>query len=479
MASNQSRDVLLEDNHDFLPASPTSEYINSSVLSLSILGVFEIETPIDDSPTIELLREQFLPINNRFSSILIRDGNGAQRWKKVDIRLEDHVKVPHFPTGLPPATYDEYLQEYLSKIALDRLPENRPLWEIHLIKYPTSDAAGTVVFKLHHALGDGFSLMGALFSCLKRADDPSLPLTFPTYSTKSTTSSTSHRMSDTCKKVSTIAAGCWYTASDFVQSVLHSTVLQDDHTAIRSGTPLVEFEPVTISSVTFSLDRIREIKSKISGTVNDVAVGIIFYAIQLYQQRMGQISPGRRMTALVLLNTRMVNGYQCVEDMLKEKTWGNHFTFLQIAIPSSDNAEKENPLAFLLKAKKTIKRKRHSLAVYLNGRLVQMLRTIRGPEAASRYIHATMKNTTTGISYLVGPMEKMEMGDLPVKSFYFSVVGVPQSLALTMVSYMGNLRVVASAEKRFINSQLLMSCMKEAYDKVHREACGVDGTESQ
>lgn len=49
-----------------------------------------------------------------------------------------------------------------------------------------------------------------------------------------------------------------------------------------------------------------------------------------------------------------------------------------------------------------------------------------------------------------------------------------QSLAVTMVSYMGTLKVVLTGEKGFIDSQLLVSCMKEAFDKVYREACGKD-----
>jgi len=68
---------------------------------------------------------------------------------------------------------------YISRIALKQFPQSQPLWEIHLVKYPTSKAAGNIIFKLHHALGDGFSLMGALLSCLQRADNPSLSLTFP------------------------------------------------------------------------------------------------------------------------------------------------------------------------------------------------------------------------------------------------------------------------------------------------------------
>ncbi|XP_058089026.1 wax ester synthase/diacylglycerol acyltransferase 4-like [Magnolia sinica] len=481
MASNQKTNAFLAEE-EFQPASPSSEYLNSSVLSLTILAVFESEIPIDDSATITLLRDQFLPINTRFSSILVRDEKGRQVWKRAHIHIEDHVKVPHFPAGLPPDSYDGYLQDYLSKIALEQLPNNRPLWEIHIIKYPTSDAPGTIVFKLHHALGDGFSLMGALFSYLKRADDPSLPLTFPSsYSSKTGSETSRGSIFHICNKVSNIVAGCWYTASDFVSSVLHSTLLEDDRTVIRSGTPQVEFKPISISTVTFSLDRVREIKSRIAGTVNDVVVGVIFYAIQLYKQKMvGHRSDGgERMTALVLLNTRMINGYQSVNDMLSQKTWGNHFTFLPIPIPCCKDTDNENPLKFINKAKETIKRKKNSLAVYLTGRLLDTLRSIRGPKAVSRYSHSTLKNTSIAISHMVGPKEKLAIGGHPIKGLYFTVVGAPQSLALTILSYMGNLRVMVAAEKGFINSQLLVSCLKEAYHNIYREACGIEITETK
>lgn len=54
------------------PVSPTGQYLNSSVLSLTILGILESEIPIDDElQTLPLLRDVFLPINSRFSSIMV------------------------------------------------------------------------------------------------------------------------------------------------------------------------------------------------------------------------------------------------------------------------------------------------------------------------------------------------------------------------------------------------------------------------
>ncbi|KAJ0966871.1 hypothetical protein J5N97_023788 [Dioscorea zingiberensis] len=157
---------------DDQPVSPIGQYLSSSVLNVTILVVFDSTIPVDDSHAISALENIFLPLNPRFSSIMVRDEDGVQKWRKVKVKLEEHVKVPVFPQGLE--KYDECLQEYITKISMEPLPFSRPLWDIHIIKYPTSSAAGNFLFRLHHALGDGFSLMAALFACLKRADDPSL-----------------------------------------------------------------------------------------------------------------------------------------------------------------------------------------------------------------------------------------------------------------------------------------------------------------
>lgn len=53
------------------PVSPTGQYFTSSVISVSVIAVLESEIPIDDSQTIPLLKDLFLPINPRFSSLMV------------------------------------------------------------------------------------------------------------------------------------------------------------------------------------------------------------------------------------------------------------------------------------------------------------------------------------------------------------------------------------------------------------------------
>ncbi|MCL7039288.1 hypothetical protein MKW94_028950, partial [Papaver nudicaule] len=239
------------------PATPTGQFFNSASLSVCILAALESEIPIDDSQTMTLLKDVFIPINSRFSSIMVKDDeNGGKHWKKVTVILDDHVQVPIFPEGLPLESYDEYLQEYSTKIAMEQLPQTRPLWEIHIFKYPTTNAAGTLLFKLHHALGDGYSLMGALFSCLQRSDNPSLPLTFPKIGSNSM---------EKTKSVAGYMSVLMNTVTDFTWSLMKSSFLEDHVSPIRSATVGVELKPITISTVTLSLDQIKQIKTKLGG----------------------------------------------------------------------------------------------------------------------------------------------------------------------------------------------------------------------
>ncbi|KAE9445212.1 hypothetical protein C3L33_22892, partial [Rhododendron williamsianum] len=233
-----------------MPVSPNGHYFNSSVLSFCILGVLELEIPFDDSQSLTLLKNVFLPINPRFSSIMVGDKKGFKKWKRVEVKLEDHIKFPSFPAGMSPGFYDDYFNDYLSKISLDRFPQNRPLWEVHIIKYPTSNAAGHIIFKLHHALGNGYSLLGSLLSCLQRADNPSLPLTFPSRESSSTRDGKNNGI---FRGLGRVFAGVANTVLDF-----GSTFVKDGWTPIRSGEDGVEFRPNVITTLTFSLDRVKQ-----------------------------------------------------------------------------------------------------------------------------------------------------------------------------------------------------------------------------
>ncbi|KAH6833896.1 hypothetical protein C2S53_005337 [Perilla frutescens var. hirtella] len=444
------------------PVSPTGQYFTSSVISVSVIGVLESETPIDDSHTMSLLKDVFLPINPRFSSIMVKDRNGKKHWKKVEVKLEEHLNYPIFPKEKSPEFYEDCLSDYLSKIALDEFPQSRPLWEIHIIKYPTKNAAGNVVFRLHHSLGDGFSLMGALLSCLQRADDPQIPLTLPSMIPTGHMLGTNHSF---CQKFFRIVSGLVNTVTDFGWSLLKSSVLEDHKSPVRSGEDGVEFRPITITTLTFSLDQIKQVKASLHVSINDVICGVMFLGIRLYMKAMKQELTNAKSTALVLLNTRNIRSYKSISEMVDdgESSWGNRFAFLHVPLPKL----LDDPLTFVLKSNKLIRNKKNSAALILTGKLLDALRKFRGPEVTAKYIHSTLKNTSMTVSNIMGPVEKMALSNQPVKGLYFMVAG---NLTITMVSYMGRLRVAVGTENGLIDSSKFKSCIQNAFDIILKAA---------
>jgi len=184
------------------------------------------------------------------------------RWQKVEVNVEEHVKIPIFPETKNSSShelYDNHVSDYVTSIIMERTPQEKPLWEIHLINYPTTNAASTMIFKLHHALGDGYSLTGALLSCLQRADDPSLPLSFP----KRKSSQLLSPKKGFFKWLPSTMFSFFNTMSDLGWSILKSSIIKDDKTPIWNAEEGVEFLPCVVSNLSFSLDEIKIIKSKL------------------------------------------------------------------------------------------------------------------------------------------------------------------------------------------------------------------------
>ncbi|XP_051125513.1 wax ester synthase/diacylglycerol acyltransferase 4-like [Andrographis paniculata] len=451
------------------PMSPSAQYLKSSVLSLTILGVLECQGPIDDSLAISLVKDVFLPINPRFSSIMVAGKKGVKKWKKVEVHVEEHVKVPIFPDGMAAEYYDDCFADYLSNLSTEQLPPSRPLWEIHIVKYPTRHAAGNLIFKLHHSLGDGYSLMGALLSCLQRLDNPLLPLTFPSRQS----AADADRRKSVLRRVPRLFSGIWHTVYDFGWSLLKSSLNEDDKSPIRSGEDAVELRPIATATTTFSIDQIKQIKNKLNVTINDVITGIIIFGTRLYMQKTSEGSGNSKSTALVLLNTRAIGGYRSVDEMVRpdsDMPWGNRFTFLPVPLPKLTPEEIQNPLVFVKKSHRIIKRQRNSGSVFLTGQLLNIISKFKGPEATAKYIHGTLKNTSMAISNLIGPVEQMALANQPVKGLYFIVAGPPQSLSVTMISYVGKLRIALNMEKGFMDPNKFKSCIEYAFDAISKAA---------
>ncbi|KAI3993218.1 hypothetical protein MKX01_009961 [Papaver californicum] len=377
--------------HLLPPLSPLGSYINTEKLQFYIMGVLELENSFSESQTLDFLRD-------------------------IDTIPENHLIIPNFsPSSEDQELYDEQVHDYLAKINLKPFPEYLSPWDVHLITYPTTNAKTTLVFNLHHALGDGYSIMGALLSIFKSSSNPNHPLRFPT-------------------------------ASSRLNEVRQTTV-------IRSTTPRVEYEPISITSVTVSMEYIRDIRSKVGGTVNDITTGWISYGLHLYMKKLGES---------VVMNMRMYRGFKNIEAMLKANIWGKHFGLLSVSLPPFASDDMENEML----------RKANSFGAYFTSKLLHYMGKVTGPEGPANFIYSNVRNKSIMISNMCGPVEKAAVAGNPLKGFYFIIPGMPQSLTFTIVSYMGKLRLVTTSEKGFIDAKLMNSCLKEAFQKIYSAACG-------
>lgn len=178
-------------------------------------------------------------------------------------------------------------------------------------------------------------------------------------------------------------------------------------------------------------------------------------------------------TAIVLLNTRYAAGYKSVSEMIKpnaETPWGNRFSMLAISIPKLTAAEASNPLSFVLDAHRIIQRRRNSASVLLTSKLLETMRKVMGPEAVARYVYRTSKNSSMAITNLIGPVEKMSLADHPVKGIYFAIAGDPHSLQVTIMSYVGKLRICIATEKDFIDPCKFKACINNAFEAILKAA---------
>ncbi|RZC86192.1 hypothetical protein C5167_007377 [Papaver somniferum] len=476
------------------PVSPLSQSFNSTTISLNIFAIFELETPITEFEVLKFLLNHFLPSSIRFSSIMEKNWKGIVRWRKVDVQVEDHLIVPTFPLGLTSERYDNYLREYLSKICCENFSDDKPLWEVHLVKYPSLSGACTMIFKLSHAIGDGYSFIRVFFMSFGRADKSSTPLTFPRVTLiKSQQRDDGNRLIGLGKKLFELMHKCTNTSFDVMETLLRTTYYEDRPSAIRSETSakgkMELFRPLNIHSLTLSLERVKKVKTKLGATMNDVIIGLLSYIIHLYAVRKNKnmdqygedglkkdsINGGTNtsMTICVTLNMRIFKGFTNIEDMIRADAWGNHTRLLFTPLPTSRNLEEVNPLDFIFKAKDIMDRKKKSMIFYLIDSLfLKAAMWAKGQKGLDGLLYSSFKNTSTFISSVIGPKEQMAIMNHPVSSFYYFMSGIPQSITFTSVSCMEQLKLVVTMEKGFIDSELFISCMDEAFENIFQATFG-------
>ncbi|VAH55157.1 unnamed protein product [Triticum turgidum subsp. durum] len=115
----------------------------------------------------------------RFHSIQATDKDGTLRWVRTTVDLDYHIIFPMLDTAAVLVNPDQAVEDYVASLSTKPMDHSRPMWEFHILDFPTSEATATAVIRVHHSLSDGTSLLMLLLSSTRSAADPSKPPALP------------------------------------------------------------------------------------------------------------------------------------------------------------------------------------------------------------------------------------------------------------------------------------------------------------
>ncbi|GFY89584.1 hypothetical protein Acr_06g0015240 [Actinidia rufa] len=128
--------------------------------------------------------------------------------------------------GDPDSGDDEAVNYYAADMAVSSpLATDKPLWEFHILL-----AHNCILLRVHHALGDGISLMSMFLECCRRADGSDRRPSIGSVGTSERTDGGGR--SRAWRRVS---AAVWWTVVFVVGFVLRTLWVRDQRTAVSGG----------------------------------------------------------------------------------------------------------------------------------------------------------------------------------------------------------------------------------------------------
>lgn len=439
------------------PLTPAGRLFVQPEMEQVINCAISVDDPLDvDAVKLEI-SNSILVKHPRFSSIMVKDSCGRERWRKTEVNVDDHFIIHGEPLIDDPSISDEdAVNDYIADLTVSTpLSLTKPLWEFHLLL-----AHKCAVLRIHHALGDGISLMSMLMSCCRRADDPNQRPT--THGIGTSSSSDNQKVWSLLKLLKVI----WYTLVYVIEFGLRSLWLKDKRTAISGGAG-VELWPRKVATAKFKIDDMKTVKNAIANaTINDVLFGIISCGLSRYIDLRSPkaLKEGLQMTGVAMINLRKQAGLQDFSELMKSKSgasWGNKFGML--LLPVYYHKGGSDPLQFVKRAKEMIDKKKLSLEGPCSYKIGDFVMSLFGPKLASLLNYRIVCNTTFTISNVIGPQEDITFGGNHISSVRVTSTALSHAITMHMVSYAGRAEMQILVAKDIIpDPKVLAKCFQDS-----------------
>ncbi|PHT41789.1 hypothetical protein CQW23_20643 [Capsicum baccatum] len=425
--------------------------------------VINCAVSVDDSIDVDAVKleisNSILVKHPRFSSIMVKDSCGRERWRKVEVNVDEHfiIRRESLITDDPSISDEDAVNDYLADLSVSTpLSLSKPLWEFHLLL-----AHKYAVLRLHHSLGDGISLMSMFLSCCRRADDPNQRPT--THGIGASSSSNDGKIWSLLTKLLKVI---WYTLVYVIEFALRTLWLKDKRTAISGGAG-VELWPRKLATAKFKIDDMKTVKKVIpNATINDVLFGIISCGLSRYldlRSPKAALKEGLQLTGAAMINLRKQSGLQDFSQLMDSKKgarWGNKFGMLLLPIYYHKGGS--DPLQFVKRSKAMIDKKKLSLEGPCSYKIGNFVMSFFGPKLAGVLNYRILSNTTFTISNVIGPQEDITFGGNHISSVRVTSSSLPHAITMHMVSYAGKADMQISVAKDIIpDPKVLAKCFQD------------------
>ncbi|KAL6659197.1 hypothetical protein ACP70R_003237 [Stipagrostis hirtigluma subsp. patula] len=464
------------------PLSPSARLLHD----LCVVVLFGSETPIDHAALRAGLTTTLLRHASPLLQHPVTDGfdDGVPRWVRTTVNLDDHIVVPtSLDPGAVAANPDKVVEDYVASLSTLPMDTARPLWDIHVLGFPTSEAAATVAVRVHHSLGDGASLLSLLFASGRSAANPETPPRMPAPGRRRSGPVYARPRPPQSAGAPAFAmwvwsyvALAWNTAVDVLGFVATILFLRDPHTLFKPADRGEARPGRRLVHRGLSLDDVKYIKNTLDCTVNDVMVGLTSAALSRYYfRKTGETKRNKYICvrSVIPVNLRSNPGIQTLTDMMdssKEEgvEWGVRLghMIIQFYIALYDN-----PLEYIRRAKMTLDRKKCSLEVIFTRAVAEMMVKVFGEQVAGVVFGRLLNHTSLIFSNLMGPVEKIQLFGHPVVFIASSTVGTPEALTATYQSYNNTVRVTLAVDDTLIpDSHLLLDDFYESLKAIRDAA---------
>ncbi|XP_057963651.1 wax ester synthase/diacylglycerol acyltransferase 11-like [Malania oleifera] len=439
------------------PLTPAGRLFLRPELDQVINCAIGVKRPFDVAAVRYEIAHSAMVTHPRFCSLLVRDRQGREHWRRTQVDVDRHLIVRDDPLD---GDGEQAVNDYLADLAVSSpLCTDKPLWEVHLLR-----AHNCVVLRVHHALGDGVSLMALFLTCCRRADDPDRPPTVGLEGRRERR--VGGRGSGLGAKLWAAVKVFWFSLVFVLEFIGRSLWVRDRRTVLRGGAG-VELWPRKLATARFRLDDMKAVKKAIPNvTINDVLFGVISSGLSKYCdfRSPNALQEGLQITGVAMVNLRKQSGFQDMSNLMRQNSgsgWGNKFGMF--LLPLYYNRGGANPLQCLKRAKAMLDLKKQSLEAQFSYRIGDFVMSCFGPKIASSLNYRILCNTTFTISNVVGPSEEILLTGSPVTFLRANSSSLPHAITMHMLSYAGRADMQILVAKDIIpEPQYLAACFEEA-----------------